>query len=79
MIKTIDECVKGNAKFSRKNNQGHHYCSLELNFDCYSVSDNNFVPDGNGVDRPICRLKVELEKPVTSNTSKGFLSRLYQK
>jgi len=78
MTKTIDDCVKGGAKFSEKNKDGHPYCPQEFEYSCHCASGNNYVPDDNGVQRPICRLKIELGKP-TPDAGKGFLSRVYKK
>jgi len=62
MVKTIEDCVEGNAKFAKLSDKGHHYCPKDVEPDCYNASDNNNAEDDQGNSRPICRLKVELSK-----------------
>ncbi|MBT6774206.1 hypothetical protein HOA91_02445 [Candidatus Woesearchaeota archaeon] len=77
MTNTIDDCIEGKAKFSKLSGK-HPYCPKEFEYDCHCASGNNYVPDDEGINRPICRLKIELGKP-TPDAGNGFLSRLYKK
>jgi|APSaa5957512535_1039671.scaffolds.fasta_scaffold144807_2 hypothetical protein len=78
MTNTIDDCIEGKAKFSKLSGK-HPYCPQDIEDECHYASDNNYVPDDNGVQRPICRLKIELGKPTPPEQGKGFLSSLYKK
>ena len=44
MVKTIDDCMKGKAKFSKLSGK-HPYCPKEFEYDCHCASGNNYVPD----------------------------------
>ena len=84
MVKSIEECVRGRAKFAKfavtEGGRKNPYCPADVERGCYRAADNNNVVDDDGDLRPLCKLKIELGKPDYDDSErKFFLSRIYKK